>query len=162
MKVSAIIPILNCQKYLRQCIDSVLAQTLREIEVILACDGGKECFEICEEYVKKDQRVSIIKNRGSYGKSVNAGIKQCLGEYVCIIEGDDFVAPDMFEKLYVLAKHYGADVVKSWWYEVVDGKNQYPTEECFGYPDGCFNVFEHLNFMAFTPSIWSAMCRRDF
>ncbi|MBR1480103.1 MAG: glycosyltransferase, partial [Alphaproteobacteria bacterium] len=67
MKVSAIIPILNCQEYLRPCIDSVLAQTLSEIEVILACDGGRECFEICEEYVKKDKRVSIIKNRGSYG-----------------------------------------------------------------------------------------------
>jgi glycosyltransferase involved in cell wall biosynthesis len=82
-KVSIIVPIYGLEKYLHQCIDSILAQTLREIEVILVDDGSKDrCPEIIDEYAKKDRRViAIHQPNGGYGKAVNHGLKFASGEY---------------------------------------------------------------------------------
>lgn len=161
IKVTAVLPIFKCEKYLRRCIDSVLSQTLKDIEVILACDGGQECFDICDEYVKKDKRVRLIKDAGSYGKSVNAGIKEARGEYICIIECDDWCSSTMFDELYTQAKYYDVDVVKAGWYDAFDDKSR-NKERIFGYPDGFFNIFEHLEFLAFQPSVWSGIYRKSY
>ena len=137
------------------------ASTLKDIEIILACDGGQACFDICDEYLKKDNRIKVIRNAGSYGKSVNAGIKSAEGEYICIIECDDWCAPDMFNELYTQAKYYDADVVKAGWYDAHDNPKE-NNIRIFDYPDGFFNVFEHLEFLASQPSVWSGIYKKSF
>lgn len=112
LKVSIIVPIYNVEKYLRQCVDSLLNQTLREIEVILVDDGSPDgCPSICEEYKKKDARVKVVhKQNGGLSDARNAGMKLVEGEYVAFIDSDDYVDLHMFEKLYAEANKRNLDV----------------------------------------------------
>ena len=92
-KVSVIIPVYNVEKYLRQCLDSVINQTLKDIEIICVDDGSTDnCPNILDEYAAKDARIKIIhkKNEG-YGKAMNVGISHASGEYIGIVEPDDYI-----------------------------------------------------------------------
>lgn len=106
-KVSVVVPIYNVEKYLRECLDSLVGQTLKEIEIICVDDGSTDSSkEIIREYMQKDTRVKMIakeKNSG-YGNSMNQGFDMASGEYVGILESDDFAEPAMFEKLYETAR----------------------------------------------------------
>lgn len=113
-KVTVIMPSLNVSKYIRPCMESVLAQTLRDME-ILAIDAGSTdgTLEILEEFAQKDNRVKVIhSDRKSYGYQMNLGISMAAGEYVGIVETDDLIEPDMFETLYMCAVSSQADYVK--------------------------------------------------
>lgn len=115
VKVSVVMPILNTAAYIRECMDSLVNQTLREIE-ILCVDGGSTdgTREILEEYGKRDHRVSILADtKGSTGYANNLGMEKAVGEYVAIVEPDDFVSPDMYEQLYRAARENHADVVRA-------------------------------------------------
>lgn len=159
--ITAVLPVFKCEKYLHRCVDSILSQTLSNIEIILAVDGGEECYRICDEYAAKDSRVKVIRDKGSYGKSVNAGILCSSGEYIAIIECDDWCEPDMFEVLYNTAKQYDADVVKGGWFDSFDDPQRNQTR-LFDYPDGFFNIYEHQDFFASQPSVWSAIYRKEY
>ena len=92
-KVSVVVPIYKVEKYLCECVDSILAQTLHDIEVILVDDGSPDkCPEIVDEYAKKDKRVVAVhqKNAG-YSTAVNKGIAMAKGEYIGVIESDDWI-----------------------------------------------------------------------
>jgi glycosyltransferase involved in cell wall biosynthesis len=118
-KVSIVVPVYNVEKYLRQCLDSIVCQTLEDIEIIIVNDGSTDTsLQIIKEYEDKDFRVKIIdkKNEG-YGKTVNKGLDIARGEYIGIIESDDWIEPDMFEKLYNTAKLHNVDIVRSAYYE---------------------------------------------
>lgn len=113
-KVTIIMPSLNVAQYIRPCMDSVRAQTLRDIE-ILAIDAGSEdgTWEILQEYAVVDERVRLVhSDRKSYGYQLNMGISLARGEYVGIVETDDRIAEDMFETLYRRAVETEADYVK--------------------------------------------------
>lgn len=113
IKVSVIIPVYNVEKYLRQCMDSVLNQTLKEIEIICVNDGATDgSAEILEEYAKKDSRVQVIvqKNAGA-GAARNNGMAAASGKYLSFLDADDFFEPDMLEKAYELAEKDQADFV---------------------------------------------------
>lgn len=126
IKVSIIVPIYNVEKYLHQCVDSLLNQTLREIEVILVDDGSPDsCPRICEEYKKKDTRVKVVhKQNGGLSDARNAGMKLVEGEYVAFIDSDDYVDLHMFEKLYAVAKERNLDVCYCDYNFDYDGKTQ--------------------------------------
>lgn len=111
-KVSIIVPIYNVEQFLKQCVDSLLNQTLQEIEVILVDDGSPDsCPKICEEYKQKDKRVKVIhKSNGGLSDARNAGIKMAEGQYVAFVDSDDYVDLQMFEKLYDEAKGKNLDV----------------------------------------------------
>lgn len=112
-KISIIVPIYNAEKYLRRCVDSILAQTFKDFEVLLIDDGSTDnSFSICEEYVKKDGHVRIFHNQNS-GVSVTRqfGIDNSCGEYTIHIDSDDWVEPDMLESLYNRAQETNADMV---------------------------------------------------
>ena len=115
IKVSVVIPIYNVEKYLRQCLDSVVNQTLKEIEIICVNDGSTDSSPaIINEYAAKDPRIVVIdKANSGYGHSMNCGFDLARGEYIGIVESDDYADPDMFEKLYECAAADGLDVVKS-------------------------------------------------
>ena len=120
-KVSILMPACNVEKFLRECMDSVVGQTLKDIEIICIDDGSKDSTgDILDEYAEQDDRIKVIhKPNSGYGHSMNVGLQNATGEYVGIIETDDFADPDMFEKLYEVAKRTDADVVKSNYYTYV-------------------------------------------
>ena len=112
-KVSVIIPIYNVEKYLAECIDSVINQTLNEIEIICINDGSTDnSLKIIKEYAKKDNRIKYFtqKNKGA-GAARNLGLKHATGEYLGFIDGDDFANPDYLEKLYNKASTTNSDIV---------------------------------------------------
>lgn len=120
-KVSVVIPVYNVEKYIRQCIDSVLNQTLKDIEVILVDDGSTDsCPQILDEYGKMDSRVRVIhKPNSGYGHSMNVGMDAARGEYFAIVESDDVILPRMYESLYHIAKKRDVDVIKSNFFKFV-------------------------------------------
>ena len=111
--LSIIVPCYNIEKYVRECVDSILAQTFTDFELILVDDGSTDSTgEICDEYAKKDQRVQVIhKKNGGLVNARKAGLAQAHGKYACYVDGDDFINPDMYERLCGYAKDTGADMV---------------------------------------------------
>lgn len=111
--ISVIIPVYNVEKYLCQCIESVLNQTYENIEIILVDDGSVDCSpQICEEYALKDNRIVVIhKKNGGLSSARNAGIKICKGNYLCFVDSDDYIHQQMIEKLYYALKKTEADLV---------------------------------------------------
>lgn len=97
--ISVVVPIYGVEKYLKQCVDSILNQTFKNMEVILVDDGSRDrCPQMVDEYAAQDARVvAIHQPNGGYGKAVNAGIARARGKYIGIIESDDWIAPDMYE-----------------------------------------------------------------
>lgn len=109
--ISIIVPIYNVEKYLHRCIDSIISQTLDNIEIILVNDGSPDsCQSICEEYIKKDDRIKLInkKNEG-LGMARNTGIEIARGEFIAFVDSDDYIDTDMYEKMYNAAKAQNAD-----------------------------------------------------
>ena len=90
--ISVIVPVYNVEKYLRKCVDSILAQTYGEFELLLVDDGSPDgCPQICDEYAERDSRVRVIhKPNGGLISARNEGIRTCTGDYVCIVDGDDW------------------------------------------------------------------------
>lgn len=112
-KVSVIVPIYNIAPYLGRCVDAVLCQTLRDIEIILVDDGSTDnSASLCDDYAKADDRVTVIhqKNTGLSGAR-NAGLGIMTGEYVSFIDGDDAVLPDMLKSMLDEALRSNADAV---------------------------------------------------
>lgn len=99
--ISIIIPIYNVERFIRRCIDSVLAQTYTNLEIILVDDGSPDkCGRICDEYAILDERIVVIhKSNGGSSDARNAGIKITKGEYIGFVDSDDYIEPFMFEKL---------------------------------------------------------------
>lgn len=115
IKVSVLMPSLNVVRYIRECIETVLSQTMEEIEVLCIDAGSTDgTLEILEEYAGKDSRVRLIKSdKKSYGYQMNLGLKEAVGEYIGVVETDDFILPEMYEELYAFAGKNNADYVKS-------------------------------------------------
>lgn len=125
-KLSVVIPIYNVEKYLRECLDSVLAQTLSDIEIICVDDGSTDSSPvILREYAAKDSRVKVIsKPNSGYGHTMNTGFDAASGEYIGIVESDDVIPPDMYETLCREADAHRCDVVKADFRTFVDENGQ--------------------------------------
>lgn len=110
--ISVIIPVYQVEKYLAECVDSVLHQTYTNMEIILVDDGSKDFSGmICESYKKQDDRIRVIhiENQGSSGAR-NAGLKIAKGNYICFIDSDDKLACNYLERLYQLIQMYHAQI----------------------------------------------------
>ena len=121
MKISVIIPVYNCEKYLRDCLESVIKQSYKELEIILIDDGSTDSSgSICDYYAEMDSRVQVIhqKNKG-VSASRNAGMLRMSGELVSFIDADDTLDLDMYEFLYSLMETYDADIVHCGYRHVV-------------------------------------------
>ncbi len=112
-KVSIVIPVYNMQKYLDKCMQSILAQTLTDIEILLVDDGSTDKSPmLCDEYAKKDQRVRVIhKPNGGLTSAWKCGSKEASGDYIGYVDGDDYIEKDMYERLYERAASTDADIV---------------------------------------------------
>jgi len=164
-KVSILVPICNVEKYLAQCLDSLVNQTLREIEIICINDGSTDnSLSIINDFATKDNRIVIIdKPNSGYGDSMNRGLSIAKGEYIGIVESDDFADVSMFEKLYKLTDNGSIDIVRSNYYRYWDTKGD---AECFEADirsnDKAFNLSEEQALFLISPAIWSAIYRREF
>lgn len=119
-KISVIVPVYNVEKYLARCLDSIINQTLTDIEIICINDGSTDrSLEILKEFVQKDSRIKLIDNPKS-GPSIsrNSGMKVAAGEYIGFVDSDDWIDADFYEKLYAAAKKHDADIacgcIKTW------------------------------------------------
>ncbi len=121
--LSVIIPIYNVQDYLARCIDSVLAQTYKDLEIILVDDGSHDTSgDICDEYDLKYRHVRVIhKSNGGLSDARNAGLEIARGEYVTFIDADDYVHPRFVEALMKTIETTGAPIAVSSWQEIQDG-----------------------------------------
>ncbi len=171
-KVSIIMPTYNVEQYLEQCLDSVINQTLKDIEIICVDDGSPDnCGKIIDEYAIKDPRIKAIhQENGGYGKAVNAGIEAATGEYIGIVETDDFIDPTMYEKLYEQAKKFDADIckcgfnrynqyrkpskIKKPWIHKQQNIERFPEEKSF-------SVLEYPQIINFHASIWSNIYTKE-
>lgn len=113
MKISVIIPIYNVGEYLEQCIDSVINQTYKDLEIILVNDGSTDnCPAICDKYARIDSRIIVIhKTNGGLSDARNAGLKVATGEYIGFVDSDDYIVPDMYSILMSKIAEYGSDIV---------------------------------------------------
>ena len=113
-KLSIIVPVYGVEKYIDKCLNSLVKQSLKEIEVIVVNDGTKDNSQkIIDKYVKKypDKIKSYIKENGGQGSARNYGLKKATGEYIGYVDSDDFVEKDMYKKLYNKAKENNYDIV---------------------------------------------------
>ena len=164
-KVSILVPVYNSQKYLRECLDSVVNHTLKEIQIICIDDGSTDSSpDILAEYASKDDRIEIItKENSGYGASMNRGLDAARGEYIGIVESDDFAEPDMFQKYYTIAARKRLDIVKSNYFEHSSGQGDNKIRE-YGRRAmlwGTFDPSARPNVILFNPLIWSAIYRRQ-
>ena len=101
-KISVVVPVYNVQEYLNSCINSILAQTLSDIQIILVDDGSKDnSGEICDDYQKKDKRIKVIhQENGGVMKARAAGVYIACSDWICFVDADDTIAPDALECMY--------------------------------------------------------------
>ena len=110
--ISVIVPIYKVEPYLRRCVDSILAQTYHDIEVILVDDGSPDnCPEMCDEYAAQDERIKVIhKANGGLSSARNVGLDAASGDWVSFIDSDDWIEPDMYEILLQNAENANAEI----------------------------------------------------
>lgn len=113
-KISVVIPVYNVQKYLSECLDSVINQTYKDLQIILVDDGSTDFSgKICDVYAEKDNRITVVhqKNAGA-GAAKNTGLELIDGDYFSIIDSDDYIELDMYEKMVNSLEKYNADIVQ--------------------------------------------------
>lgn len=114
-KVSVLVPVYNVSRYLPECLNSLISQSLKEIEFICLNDGSTDdSLKILQEYAARDSRIKIVdKPNSGYGHTLNTGLDLATGEYIGIIDSDDYILPDMYQTLYQCAHDNDLDFVKS-------------------------------------------------
>lgn len=168
-KISSITYVKDGEKYIRKCIESIMKQTLQNIEIIIV-DGGStdKTVEIIDELKNKDQRIVFLHVEGSVGAQFNAALKIARGEYIAVCEGDDYILNDKYEKLYEIASKYDLDVIRACYYLFFEHEGReyrYKTEIASPalYNLVLENDFENQFFLStFVNGYWNGLYSRDF
>ena len=171
--VSVILPIYNAQPYLAACLESVCGQTLRDIQIICVNDGSTDdSLDTIQAFAARDERIVIVdKPNGGYGHAMNRGLAEATGDFVAIVEPDDFIDPQMYDDLLRFADLGGmpADIVKGSYWEFFDGRDGYANatnapQLMIGMPNVpyAFNANEDARVLLYHPSIWTAIYRRSW
>lgn len=166
--VSIVVPVCNVENYLEECLDSVLNQTLPEIEIICVNDGSTDnSLAILQRYEKKDSRVKVItKENSGYGNTMNVGMDAAVGKYIGIVESDDYVDKNMFQRLYDTAEMYKAQIVKSDHYTFSTKNGMEKSEYQWVCQEKYYNRVLNANIcpeiFTFTMMNWTGIYRTDF
>src|SRR5574344_1890274 len=161
--ISVLVPIYNASKYIEKNIRTLLDQTYKNIEIICINDGSTDnTAEILNRMAGEDSRVIVInKFNSGYGHGMNLGLKYASGDYIAIMEGDDFVSTDMLEKLLEIAEKEQCDVVKSDWYYYFEYQNKEIKANQVS-----ANVVDNINDdyspLLIQASIWSCLYKTEF
>lgn len=166
LKISVIMPVYNAEKYLKEAMDSIINQTLQDIEIICVNDGSTDnSLNILKEYAAKDNRIKIIdKENQGYGATVNRGFAEANGEFAAIFEPDDILDKTIYEKLYVKAISNNLDVVKCNFYNYWSKKN---LAKRSGLIKRCakkkpFAPKDNLKMFTCHASVWAGIYRKSF
>lgn len=168
-EISVIVPVYKVDRYLTKCLCSIVNQTMEELEIIIVDEGEQDrCREIIDFFAEKDPRViAIHQKNGGYGASCNLGIDISKGEFLSIIESDDFIEPEMFEDMYAYAKELDADVIKTPYFEYlsngtrIDCPHRKLMEESL--PQNiCFSSKEFGELLQIHASLWSCIYRKSY
>lgn len=166
MKLSVIVPIFNVYKYLDQCLDSLHAQSLSDMEIICINDGSTDDSEkVIAKYLALDSRFKLInKSNTGYGNTMNVGLAEAKGQYIAIVESDDYIDPNMMEELVKLIDDSGVDIVKSNFYEYSDVAEESEYYDCLkGLPKKrIINPMDAPEIFIVLQSIWSSIYRASF
>ena len=163
-KVSVIVPVYNVEKYLRQCLDSLVNQTLQDIEIICINDGSTDGSpDILKKYAKKDSRIKVFSKANSgYGATMNWGLSKASAEYIGIVESDDFIEPDMYEKLYSKAKDNNLDLIRCCYFEYKTADNSNSIVENKWVPKNkIFCPLEEQSPFFQAPAIWCNLFKKE-
>ena len=167
--VSVIVCIYNVEPWIKRCLDSLVGQTLKNIEIICIDDGSRDnSIKICEEYAARDKRIQIIrKENGGVASARNVGLKVATGEYIGFVDPDDSVDTGFFEKLYSKAVKTGADMVKGQKFQTVADNRIIKFIEPFYKTIGKIPVISsnkkiRKNRGHFNYCFWLAIYKRDF
>ena len=165
-KITVIIPIYNAEKYLKESIDSVLKQTLSDIEIICINDGSKDkSLQIIQEYASKDSRIKVIdKPNSGYGATVNRGINEASGEFIAIFEPDDILDKTIYEILYNEAVENNLDVVKCNFYNYWSKKNKIKRSGLISRTarKDVFEPKDNLLMLTNHASVWAGIYKKSF
>ncbi len=165
-KVSVVIPSYKMEKYLSKCLDSVVNQTLKDIEIIVVDEGDMdESRAITDLYKEKDPRiVGLHAKHGGYGASMNAAFDIAKGEYIGIVEADDFADVNMFEDLYKIADKTGADIVKSDYnfYAHKTSQSRKVGMISKARNNKVLNIKQDSTILRMRPTIWTAIYKNEF
>lgn len=126
--ISIVVPVYNVEKYLKKCVDSIINQTYKKLEIILVDDGSiDKSGKICDDYLKIDKRIKVIhKKNGGLSEARNVGIEKAKGKYIGLVDSDDFIKNDMYENLYKAIKEKNADLALC---KVIDCYGKIPAEK---------------------------------
>lgn len=162
--VSVIVPAYNEEKYIKKCVDSILNQTLKDIDIILIDDGSTDrTFEIMQEYSKKNKNIKAISlPHGGVGIARNKGISLAKGEYIKFIDADDYINPNSLERMYKAAKENDADIVRCS-YSTIIGPLKLGDFHNYGRSDNhVINISKDKNFIVReTPSIGNKLIKKE-
>ncbi len=168
MIFSIIVPCYNVEKYINQCVDSILRQTFKDFEVILVDDGAKDnTAKILDYYQKLDSRIKVIhKENGGLTSARKAGADIALGNYIIPIDGDDWISEDYIEQFYNVVSKYDPDVILCGHIRVSENEEKYIFPPKVDKRYGFFNrnsLEKHLfsSVFYFTPNLWSKAIKRD-
>src|SRR5690625_3020192 len=155
IEISIIVPVYNLERYLPKCIDSILAQTFTNFELILVNDESTDASgEICEKYASIDHRIKVIhKKNGGVASSRNAGLEVAKGQYIGFVDNDDYISKYMFETLYNNAKTYSSDIVVCDYSNVYERSSQDMELFTTDYQIQHYNNIEGLNQLYTTNNI---------
>lgn len=167
--VSVVVPVYNNEKYVVTCVNSLLAQTLDDIEIICINDGSTDASsQILHDFADRDSRVQVVdKENGGYGVAINRGLDLATGKYFTILESDDFADLDMLETLYSYAERFDLDVVRANFSLYWSKKTKKDTFLELFAPYECDRVIdpsvrENQHCFYAQPALWSALYRTDF
>lgn len=162
--ISVIIPIYKVEDYLNECVQSVIHQTYKNLEIILVDDGSPDkCPQMCDNYAKQDNRIIVIhKRNGGLSDARNAGLKQASGGFVCFVDSDDFIDVTMCEKLLEYQQESNADIVSCMFSWYVNGDIQAFPWFTMGYKEK-HTLFLHNYFMdAVGKQVDNCVCNKLF
>ncbi|MBQ6887390.1 MAG: glycosyltransferase [Lachnospiraceae bacterium] len=164
--ISVIVPVYNMEKYLKRCVESILAQEYRQLEIILVDDGSTDNSPaMCDAYAKQDERICVIhKENGGLSDARNAGLAIATGSFIGFVDSDDWIEPEMYKDMYEAAKKHQAEVVVCRYAEVypdrvVDGSCN---ELVVLTREEVLNIFicEHPRYKIYN-SVWSKLFKRE-
>ena len=164
IKVSILVPCYNSEKYIDKCINSILHQTLDDVEIICINDGSTDnTLKVLQNFEKNNPKIRVVDKKNSgYGASLNLGFSISKGEYIGIVESDDFIENTMYELLYDNAKKYDLDISRCCF-------NYYYSNECikeehfdFIEKNKVFRPVDNLSIFFQMPSLWCSIYKKNF
>lgn len=165
-KVSLVVPVYNVEQYLEQCLRSAMEQTEKDIEIIVVNDGSPDDSQsIIDRLAAEDSRiVPVVQENGGYGRAINNGLSRATGDWIFILESDDYLDPYALEVLLDRGERGDWDIVKGGFVrEYPDGSSgRYSLEELTDRYEGRVRPLEEPRIMTMESSIWSAIYRADF